>query len=250
MPNDALDRGPWWQIFNDEVLNGLEAQLISPTKTWKGGGSGGGKSARWSARRRRFLAVSFRERHAASGPVVGDNKPNTNHERRHLRQPGISMCGARSDAPPRAISLHAGNEAALASARLADADRASPRTISIACPGPAADHFGMTSLAAGAAVAEDHRKQVPRRVAAKSGRRQRTNATPVQPGAAGHAPLQRAILEHAIAVLVDNNRLNSRFPLPRCARMSTTYHRDCLSSSSRDGDVGHPRAIAAVEIEN
>jgi len=32
-PNDALDRGPWWQIFNDEVLNGLEAQSISPTKT-------------------------------------------------------------------------------------------------------------------------------------------------------------------------------------------------------------------------
>src|SRR5262249_59285438 len=26
-PNDALDRGPWWEIFHDEVLSGLEAQL-------------------------------------------------------------------------------------------------------------------------------------------------------------------------------------------------------------------------------
>jgi NodT family efflux transporter outer membrane factor (OMF) lipoprotein len=26
-PGDALDRGAWWEIFNDEVLNGLEAQI-------------------------------------------------------------------------------------------------------------------------------------------------------------------------------------------------------------------------------
>jgi NodT family efflux transporter outer membrane factor (OMF) lipoprotein len=26
-PNDVLDRGPWWQIYHDEVLNGLEAQI-------------------------------------------------------------------------------------------------------------------------------------------------------------------------------------------------------------------------------
>lgn len=26
-PNDALDRGAWWEIYNDEVLNGLEAQI-------------------------------------------------------------------------------------------------------------------------------------------------------------------------------------------------------------------------------
>ncbi len=26
-PNDALSRGPWWKIFNDEVLDGLEAQI-------------------------------------------------------------------------------------------------------------------------------------------------------------------------------------------------------------------------------
>ncbi|HEX3604009.1 MAG TPA: efflux transporter outer membrane subunit [Steroidobacteraceae bacterium] len=26
-PNDVLSRGPWWQIFNDEVLNDLEAQI-------------------------------------------------------------------------------------------------------------------------------------------------------------------------------------------------------------------------------
>ena len=26
-PNDVLSRGPWWNIFNDDVLNGLEAQI-------------------------------------------------------------------------------------------------------------------------------------------------------------------------------------------------------------------------------
>jgi NodT family efflux transporter outer membrane factor (OMF) lipoprotein len=26
-PNDVLSRGPWWKIFNDEVLDGLEAQI-------------------------------------------------------------------------------------------------------------------------------------------------------------------------------------------------------------------------------
>jgi NodT family efflux transporter outer membrane factor (OMF) lipoprotein len=26
-PNDALGRGPWWEIFNDETLNGLEAKI-------------------------------------------------------------------------------------------------------------------------------------------------------------------------------------------------------------------------------
>src|SRR5215472_2540835 len=26
-PADALSRGPWWQIFNDDVLNGLEGQI-------------------------------------------------------------------------------------------------------------------------------------------------------------------------------------------------------------------------------
>ncbi|MBV8806611.1 MAG: TolC family protein, partial [Sinobacteraceae bacterium] len=26
-PSDALDRGPWWEIFHDDVLNSLEAQI-------------------------------------------------------------------------------------------------------------------------------------------------------------------------------------------------------------------------------
>jgi len=26
-PNDVLNRGPWWEIYNDEVLNGLEARI-------------------------------------------------------------------------------------------------------------------------------------------------------------------------------------------------------------------------------
>ena len=26
-PNDVLSRGPWWKIFKDDVLDGLEAQI-------------------------------------------------------------------------------------------------------------------------------------------------------------------------------------------------------------------------------
>lgn len=34
-PNDVLSRGPWWKIFNDEVLDGLEAQIDISNQTVK-----------------------------------------------------------------------------------------------------------------------------------------------------------------------------------------------------------------------
>jgi NodT family efflux transporter outer membrane factor (OMF) lipoprotein len=34
-PNDVLSRGPWWTIFNDDVLNGLEAQIDISNQTVK-----------------------------------------------------------------------------------------------------------------------------------------------------------------------------------------------------------------------
>ncbi|MFX9185007.1 TolC family protein, partial [Acinetobacter baumannii] len=34
-PNDILDRGPWWEIYNDEVLNGLQAQLSISNESLK-----------------------------------------------------------------------------------------------------------------------------------------------------------------------------------------------------------------------
>ena len=32
-PNDALDRGPWWEIYHDEVLNSLEKQINISNQT-------------------------------------------------------------------------------------------------------------------------------------------------------------------------------------------------------------------------
>ena len=32
-PNDALDRGKWWEIYHDEVLNGLEEQINISNQT-------------------------------------------------------------------------------------------------------------------------------------------------------------------------------------------------------------------------
>jgi len=34
-PNDVLSRGPWWRIFNDDVLDGLEAQVDISNQTVK-----------------------------------------------------------------------------------------------------------------------------------------------------------------------------------------------------------------------
>jgi NodT family efflux transporter outer membrane factor (OMF) lipoprotein len=34
-PNDVLSRGPWWKIFNDDVLDGLEAQIDISNQTVK-----------------------------------------------------------------------------------------------------------------------------------------------------------------------------------------------------------------------
>ncbi|HEV7356396.1 MAG TPA: efflux transporter outer membrane subunit [Steroidobacteraceae bacterium] len=34
-PNDVLSRGPWWKVFNDDVLDGLEAQVDISNQTVK-----------------------------------------------------------------------------------------------------------------------------------------------------------------------------------------------------------------------
>jgi NodT family efflux transporter outer membrane factor (OMF) lipoprotein len=34
-PSDTLDRGPWWEIYHDDVLNGLEAQINISNETVK-----------------------------------------------------------------------------------------------------------------------------------------------------------------------------------------------------------------------
>jgi len=39
-PADALSRGPWWQIFNDEVLNGLEEQINISNQNVKAAAAG------------------------------------------------------------------------------------------------------------------------------------------------------------------------------------------------------------------
>ena len=35
VPADTLERGPWWELFNDPHLNQLEPQVdVSPARTW------------------------------------------------------------------------------------------------------------------------------------------------------------------------------------------------------------------------
>ena len=50
-PNDALGRGPWWEIFNDETLNGLEAKINISNENVKAARRPTIRHGRWSIRR-------------------------------------------------------------------------------------------------------------------------------------------------------------------------------------------------------
>ncbi len=200
-PADALDRGPWWEIFNDDVLNGLEARLNISNESLK--------AAAQSVEEARALVRQARSNFwptvaASAGrqrTVVADNDPIT------LNSAGISgswdldLWGRirRSTESSRA-SMQA-SEATLASARLA------------AQAELAIDYFALRAqdqlqiILNDIVAAEQQSLKITENryrvgVAAKgdvvSAQTQLLSSQAEQV----NAPLQRAILEHAIAVLV------------------------------------------------
>jgi NodT family efflux transporter outer membrane factor (OMF) lipoprotein len=78
-PNDVLTRGPWWKIFNDDVLDGLEAQIDISNQNVKAAEAAFEQSrALVSQARAGFwptIAASFSAQRQASPGVVINTQP-------------------------------------------------------------------------------------------------------------------------------------------------------------------------------
>jgi NodT family efflux transporter outer membrane factor (OMF) lipoprotein len=200
-PNDALDRGPWWEIFNDEVLNGLEAQVNISNENVKAAAA----AVEESRALVRQAQSAFWPQVFASGSrtrsVAGDSQPITVTSAGISANWDIDLWGQirRTTESDRA-SMQA-SEAALASARLSEQAvlatdyfllRAQDQLQIILNDIVAAEQQSLkiteNRYRVGVAAKAD---VVTAQTQLLSSQAQQVNA-----------PLQRAILEHAIAVLV------------------------------------------------
>jgi NodT family efflux transporter outer membrane factor (OMF) lipoprotein len=200
-PNDALDRGPWWQIFNDEVLNGLEAQVNISNENVKAAAAAV-EEARALVRQ---AQAGFWPQVSASASrtrsVTGDSQPITVTSAGVSANWDIDLWGQirRTTESDRA-SMQA-SEAALASARLA------------AQAALATDYFLLRAqdqlqiILDDIVAAEQQSLKITENryrvgVAAKADVVTAQTQLLSSQAQQVNAPLQRAILEHAIAVLV------------------------------------------------
>ena len=230
-PNDALDRGAWWEIYNDPVLNGLEAQInisnqnvlsaaasveearallrqaqagfwpsvslnASRTRTVQGTGSGTGT----------ILGTG-----SGSGTILGNNTTSTVNDLGISGNWEIDLWGRirRTTESDRA-SMQA-SEAALAGARLS-----AQATL-------ATDYFELRAQDQLQIILNDivaaeqlslkitenrYRVGVAAKADVVSAQTQLLSSQADQ----ANAPLQRAILEHAIAVLTGQQPANFSLP--------------------------------------
>jgi NodT family efflux transporter outer membrane factor (OMF) lipoprotein len=200
-PNDALDRGPWWEIFNDEVLNGLEAQLNISNENIKAAAAAV-EEARALVRQARS---GFWPQVGISGSrqrsVVANDDPKTVTSAGISGNWDIDLWGQirRSTESSRA-SMQA-SEAALASARLAAQAQLATAYFELR----AQDQLQIILNDIVAAEQQslkitENRYRVG--VAAKADVVNAQTQLLSSQAQQVNAPLQRAILEHAIAVLV------------------------------------------------
>lgn len=214
-PNDALDRGAWWEIYNDEVLNGLETQInISNQNVLAAAASV--EEARALVRQAQagfWPQVSLNASRTrtvegtAPGEVLGTNTTSTVTDLGVSANWEIDLWGRirRSTESDRA-SMQA-SEAALAGARLA------------AQAELAIDYFELRAQDQLQIILDDivaaekqslkitenrYRVGVAAKADVVSARTQLLSSQAQQV----NAPLQRAILEHAIAVLVGQQPSN------------------------------------------
>ena len=200
-PTDALDRGPWWQIFNDEVLNGLESQLNISNENVKAAAAQV-EEARALVRQAQagfwpsVTATASRQR-----SVVAKENPTTVTSAGISANWDIDLWGQiRRSSESNRASLQA-SEAALASARLA------------AQAELATDYFLLRAqdqlqvILDDIVAAEQQSLKITENryrvgVAAKADVVNAQTQLLSSQAQQVNAPLQRAILEHAIAVLV------------------------------------------------
>jgi NodT family efflux transporter outer membrane factor (OMF) lipoprotein len=206
-PNDALDRGQWWEIFNDEVLNGLESQVNISNENVHAAAAAVEEARALVRQAQSGFWPSVGATASRTRSVTDDAKPNT------LTSAGISanwdidLWGQirRSTESDRA-SMQA-SEAALASARLA------------AQAELATDYFELRAqdqlqlILNDIVAAEQQSLKITENryrvgVAAKADVVTAQTQLLTSQAEQVNAPLQRAILEHAIAVLVGQQPAN------------------------------------------
>jgi NodT family efflux transporter outer membrane factor (OMF) lipoprotein len=200
-PNDALDRGPWWQIFNDEVLNGLEAQVNISNENVKAAAAAVEESRALVRQAQAGFWPQVSANASRTRSVTGDSQPITVTSAGISANWDIDLWGQirRTTESDRA-SMQA-SEAALASARLSEQAvlatdyfllRAQDQLQIILDDIVAAEQQSLkiteNRYRVGVAAKAD---VVTAQTQLLSSQAQQVNA-----------PLQRAILEHAIAVLI------------------------------------------------
>jgi NodT family efflux transporter outer membrane factor (OMF) lipoprotein len=210
-PNDALDRGHWWEIFHDEVLNGLEAQIDISNQNVKAAAAGVEEARALVRQARAGYWPSVTATGSRIRTVEGNDKPRTVTSAGISGNWEIDLWGRirRTNEANRA-SLQV-SEAMLAGARLA------------AQAELATDYFELRAqdqlqvILNDIVAAEQQSLKITENryrvgVAAKadvvSAQTQLLSSQAEQV----NAPLQRAILEHAIAVLVGQQPANFSIP--------------------------------------
>jgi NodT family efflux transporter outer membrane factor (OMF) lipoprotein len=200
-PNDALDRGPWWQIFNDEVLNGLESQLNISNENVKAAAAAVEEARALVRQAQAGFWPSLSANASRTRTVTADTKPDTVTSAGLSANWDIDLWGQirRTTESDRA-SMQA-SDAALASARLA------------AQAALATDYFELRAqdqlqiILNDIVAAEQQSLKITENryrvgVAAKADVVTAQTQLLTSQADQVNAPLQRAILEHAIAVLV------------------------------------------------
>ena len=206
-PNDALDRGPWWQIFHDEVLNGLEAQLNISNENVKAAAAAVEEARALVRQARAGYWPSVGLTASRVRTVTGDNERSTVTSAGISGSWDIDLWGQIRRATESDRASMQASEAALASARLA------------AQAELATDYFELRAqdqlqiILNDIVAAEQQSLKITENryrvgVAAKADVVTAQTQLLSSQAEQVNAPLQRAILEHAIAVLVGEQPAN------------------------------------------
>jgi len=206
-PNDALDRGPWWQIFHDEVLNGLEAQLNISNENVKAAAAAVEEARALVRQARAGYWPSVGLTASRVRTVTGDNERSTVTSAGISGSWDIDLWGQIRRATESDLASMQASEAALASARLA------------AQAELATDYFELRAqdqlqiILNDIVAAEQQSLKITENryrvgVAAKADVVTAQTQLLSSQAEQVNAPLQRAILEHAIAVLVGEQPAN------------------------------------------
>jgi NodT family efflux transporter outer membrane factor (OMF) lipoprotein len=200
-PNDVLDRGAWWEIYNDEVLNGLEAQVNISNENVKAAAAAVEEARALVRQAQAGFWPSVSASASRQRSVVGDRNPTTLTSAGIAGSWDIDLWGRirRTVESDRASAQF--SEAALAGARLAAQAQL------------ATDYFALRAqdqqqiILNDIVAAEQQSLKITENryrvgVAAKADVVSAQTQLLTSQAAQVNAPLQRAILEHAIAVLV------------------------------------------------